>query len=49
MTQQMLSEVSMTQPPYFVVLGRLALEWNLEMETHSMEKLEDLPSGRCCQ
>lgn len=45
MTQQMLSEVLMSQAPQLprlVVLGRQPLEWKLEMENYFIEKLEDL-------
>lgn len=45
MTPQMLSKVS-NQPPYLVVLGKQALEWKLDMENHSIQKLENLRGGK---
>lgn len=45
MTQQVLSKVSMSQSaqlPRLVVLGQQPLGWKLEMENHSIEKLENL-------
>lgn len=39
MTQQVLSEVLASQPPFLVVLGRRGLEWKLEVESHSLRGL----------
>lgn len=39
MTQEVLSEVLASQPPFLVVLGRRGLEWKLEVESHSLRGL----------
>lgn len=49
MTQQMLSEISMSQSPqllHLVVLGRQPLEWKLEMETIPLRSLRTCWGGK---